>query len=405
VQTAAALVVGLARCLQTRDAIALISSVRARGLASTEDVNFGHVVACPQDSNKPLAVVQPQEGVKTVADAFSRYEYELFSGRVAAASSESLVSDANWILAAARRVGLLRRPAVGAVHTLLVETPTGQQRTFRLGTPTADVPAKVGDRITVVCAPQRSLFAQRRLLSTAPHGTKPGEALSVSNHTTRSEVPCLRAPPPGGATGGLPSWALPAAVVLTAGDAASSLIDPALPFIAAGAVVATVATGIAGNSLLLPRLKQLPARTLEVQATRQKLLGQHTELEARINELVDGSVEDVLMLARLWQLQAKMAAVGGGPGAYEARLERVAEARLGLEQRLQKRIELVDAYARVIAMIEIEVEMDTDLPAAEVLGIEQQIARLSEIESLQEEWQIQAEAQDEVERLLRSQAI
>lgn len=139
-----------------------------------------------------------------------------------------------------------------------------------------------------------------------------------------------------------------------------------------------------------------------------------------------------------------MAAVGGGPGAYESRLERVAEARLGLEQRLQasglltsceadfalldglgemqfkfrrsgrwrpapaghrfvrchavgppvlacspsfaglacspsvlhcpptaplqKRIELVDAYARVIAMIEIEVEMDTDLPAAEVLG-------------------------------------
>ena len=38
---------------------------------------------------------------------------------------------------------------------------------------------------------------------------------------------------------------------------------------------------------------------------------------------------------RLWQLQAKMAAVGGGPGAYEARLERVAEARFGLEQRLQ----------------------------------------------------------------------
>ena len=37
-------------------------------------------------------------------------------------------------------------------------------------------------------------------------------------------------------------------------------------------------------------------------------------------------------------------------------------------------------------------------------GIEQQIARLSEIESLQEEWQLQAEAQDEVERLLRTTA-
>lgn len=34
----------------------------------------------------------------------------------------------------------------------------------------------------------------------------------------------------------------------------------------------------------------------------------------------------------------------------------------------QKRIELVDSYARVIAMIEIEVEMEADLPAAEVLG-------------------------------------
>lgn len=101
---------------------------------------------------------------------------------------------------------------------------------------------------------------------------------------------------------------------------------------------------------------------------------QHTELEARINELVDGSVEDVLMLARcaalprnapssrrctaqqralihlvvprdnltlpcvaasrLWQLQSKMAAVGG-ENAYAARLERVVEARGGIEQRLQ----------------------------------------------------------------------
>ena len=112
---------------------------------------------------------------------------------------------------------------------------------------------------------------------------------------------------------------------------------------------------------------------------------------------------------RLWQLQSKMAAVGG-EATYEARLERVAAARVGVEQRLlvscaalrvrvplevlnrlalhgqrlfphpcsfsssllaaalQKRIELVDSYSRVKAMIEIEVEMDSDLPAAEVLG-------------------------------------
>jgi hypothetical protein len=49
IQTAAALVVGLSRVLQTREAIALINSVRSRGLASSDDVNFGHVVGCPQD--------------------------------------------------------------------------------------------------------------------------------------------------------------------------------------------------------------------------------------------------------------------------------------------------------------------------------------------------------------------
>lgn len=201
----------------------------------------------------------------------------------------------------------------------------------RLGTATADVPAKLGDRITVVCAPQRtsSPLAARRLLGTAPHGTKPEEPLSVSNHTTRGDTPALRAPA-AAAAGGLPSWAVPAAVLLAGGDAASALIDPALPLIVAGAVAGTLATGgwwregaagwvpqgatdmqgstvqrrcdprlrppsvlvcmhawslqpslrypcaagVAGNSLLLPRLKQLPERVLEVPAARQKLLAQ-----------------------------------------------------------------------------------------------------------------------------------
>lgn len=40
---------------------------------------------------------------------------------------------------------------------------------------------------------------------------------------------------------------------------------------------------------------------------------------------------------RLWQLQNKMAAVGG-EGTYEARLGRVVEAWAGIEQRLQVRV-------------------------------------------------------------------
>ena len=53
-------------------------------------------------------------------------------------------------------------------------------------------------------------------------------------------------------------------------------------------------------------------------------------------------------LARLWQLQVKMQSVGGGnTSAYEARIERVAAARASLEQRLAKRLELLDGYVSV----------------------------------------------------------
>lgn len=59
-------------------------------------------------------------------------------------------------------------------------------------------------------------------------------------------------------------------------------------------------------------------------------------------------------LARLYQLQNKMEAVGHA-GAYDARLERVLAARAAVEQRLLKRLDLIDGFARVVNMIEIEV--------------------------------------------------
>lgn len=46
--------------------------------------------------------------------------------------------------------------------------------------------------------------------------------------------------------------------------------------------------------------------------------------------------------------------------------------------------------------------MDTEVPAAEVAGIELQIDRLVEMETLQEDYTLQAEARDEVEKLLRA---
>ncbi len=59
-------------------------------------------------------------------------------------------------------------------------------------------------------------------------------------------------------------------------------------------------------------------------------------------------------------------------------------------------------YARLANMVEIEVEMDTEVPAAEVAGIEEQIAALEEVKDLAAEAALQAQAQDEVERLLRT---
>ena len=39
-----------------------------------EEVPFGHVVPCPLPPYAPLAVVQPQEGLKLAADSETRYE-------------------------------------------------------------------------------------------------------------------------------------------------------------------------------------------------------------------------------------------------------------------------------------------------------------------------------------------
>jgi hypothetical protein len=72
------------------------------------------------------------------------------------------------------------------------------------------------------------------------------------------------------------------------------------------------------------------------------------------------AAEDVRTLARLCQLQVKMQSVdaAGAGTAYEARIGRVVAVAGSIEERLAKRLELLDGYARVMNMIEIEVEMD-----------------------------------------------
>lgn len=56
-----------------------------------------------------------------------------------------------------------------------------------------------------------------------------------------------------------------------------------------------------------------------------------------------------------------------------------------------------------------KVEMDSDVLAAEAAGnaesIAEQIQQIMELENLEEKWKIQAEANDEAERLLSSEPL
>ncbi|GLT47446.1 hypothetical protein SLA2020_211440 [Shorea laevis] len=111
------------------------------------------------------------------------------------------------------------------------------------------------------------------------------------------------------------------------------------------------------------------------------------------------------MLARMCQLENKIFAVG--EPSSRARGSRIKRVREGLENSLEGRIELIDSYARISSMIEIEVEMDSDVLAAESAStaetISEQIQQIMELENLEEKWRFQAEANDEAERLLSSQ--
>jgi hypothetical protein len=245
-------------------------------------VSFGHVVNSPLPPQRPLAVVQPQEGCKVVSDSNSRYEFELFSGSVTSCSSEALQPSDNPLLAAARLLGVWRRLPVSAVHEMVVMAPDGTSRTFRMGTATADVPAQLGERVTVVCAPNKGRNKLKRLvLSTSPPGTQPGQPMLICNHRTGAELQLLRPPLPGSQST-VPGWLLPAAVLLAGGDAASSLLDPSLPLLIGGGVAVTLGSAVAGNSLLLPRLKQLPSNAVKLDTIRQQLLAQHAGLDSKV---------------------------------------------------------------------------------------------------------------------------
>ncbi|KAL7122798.1 hypothetical protein ACP275_01G066600 [Erythranthe tilingii] len=298
-----------------------------------------------------------------------------------------------------------------AVHSIVVETPSGLARTHRFATETVDLPAQEGERVTVSVAAPLTVYRQVGPLKLSPRipDFYPGEPMCLTNHRDGRESRLLRAPPKDATKSMLiPSTLIPILAVCATGDAASGLIDPGLPQLIAVAVVSSLAVSVTFNRLVLPQLNKLPQRIVDITSIRQQLLSQYDVLQSRIKELKRAAENEVWMLARMCQLENKIYAVGEEP-SYRSRRNRVKRVREGLESSLKNRIELIESYARISSMIEIEVELDLDVIAAEAVtnteNIAEQIEQIMEIENLEEKWRMQAEANDEAERLLSSEPV
>ncbi|XP_073158809.1 uncharacterized protein [Henckelia pumila] len=407
--TYALLVKGLAALLRVSDAIRIIDCVCRVGVLPGEEVPFGMVVRCPT-CMIAAAVAQPQHGIQIVSCSKCRYQYELVSGNILTIESEEISMDVPAWKRGLQFLQILKQNIPAAVHSIVVETPSGLARTHRFATETVDLPAQEGERVTIALASPLSVYREFGPLKLSSRVPKfyPEEPMCLKNHRDGRESQLLRAPQKdSGPSIFNPSILFPVLAVLATGDAASGIIDPSLPQLISFAAISSLAIGATFSGLVLPQLNKLPQRSVEITAIRQQLLSQYDLLQSRIRELKQAVENEVWMLARMCQLENKIYAVG--EPSYRARRSKVKRVREGLESSLKNRIELIESYARISSMIEIEVELDSDVLAAEAVGnvenVADQIKQIMEIENLEEKWRIQVEANDEAEKLLTSEPV
>ncbi|XP_057959399.1 uncharacterized protein LOC131151918 [Malania oleifera] len=403
------LIGGLAASLRISDALRLIADVCRVGVSPGEEVPFGKIVRCPR-CLMAVAVAQPQHGIQIVSCSKCRYQYELVSGDIVSIESQEISMDVPAWERTLNFLQIMKESSPAAVHSIVVQIPSGMARTHRFATKTVDLPAREGERVTIASAAPSSVFREVGPFKFSPKDMKfyPGEPLSLTNHRDGRESLLLRAPLKNGSSSLLnPSTLFPLLAVLATGDAASGIIDPNLPRFISVAAVASFALGATINTVVLPQLNQLSQKSVEAIAIKQQLLSQYDTLQSRIENLKGAAEKEVWTLARMCQLENKIVVVG--EPSYRARRRRVKKVRESLENSLRGRIELIDSYARISSMIEIEVEMGSDVLAAEAASnaesIAEQIEQIMELESLEEKWRVQVEANDEVERLLSSEPI
>uniref|UniRef100_J3MS71 Uncharacterized protein n=2 Tax=Oryza brachyantha TaxID=4533 RepID=J3MS71_ORYBR len=406
VRTYALLVQRLAAGLRVSDALRIIDYVSRAGISSAEEVPFGMVIRCPS-CMVAVSVAQPQHGTQIVSCSKCRYQYELFSGDIMSIESEEVSMDISALDKALRFINVMKDGLPAAVHSIVIRTPSGTARTHRFATQTVELPAQEGERVTISLAAPSNVYREMGPLKiyARSQGYRAGEPMSLTNHINRQVSRLLRAPSKNEGPFVFNPYLLAGALALLAsGDAASAFIDPTLPRLITATAFASAAVGTTLNQVILPEIRKLPQKTVDIIALRQQLLSQYDMLQNRLKDLKQLIEKEVWMLARMSQLENKILAVG--EPSYRARRGRVKRVRESLESTLLAKIELMESYAKLCSMIEIEVEMDSDVIVAEAASsaerISEQIQQLMEIDSLEEQWRIQAEANDEAERLLSS---
>lgn len=133
-------------------------------------------------------------------------------------------------------------------------------RTHRFATESVDLPAQVGERVTIALVAPSSVYREVGPFKFSPKAPNlyPGEPICLTNHEDGRESQLLRAPTKDGNLSLTnPSILLPLIAVLASGDAASGILNPNLPQLLPIAAVVSLALGATLNVVVFPKLGQV----------------------------------------------------------------------------------------------------------------------------------------------------
>ncbi|XWS50095.1 hypothetical protein CRYUN_Cryun12cG0059200 [Craigia yunnanensis] len=169
---------------------------------------------------------------------------------------------------------ILKQTFPAAVHSILVQTPSGMACTHRFATEKVDLPAQEGERATIACAAPSNVYREVGPFKFSPNAPNfyPGEPICLTNHKDGRESQSPRAPAKDGNSSLLkPEFFIQLLTVLAAGEVASGILDPSLPHLLSVAAVGSLAVGATLNAVIFPQLNQLPRRSMETTAIKQQL--------------------------------------------------------------------------------------------------------------------------------------